>query len=139
VSEIADYYRRELGYDIPPMTPLVGEEFTTTRAGIHADGLLKDEEIYNIFDTDALLNRPVRVLINQSSGAAGLVHWMKGRYGARFADLDKRDARLTPVLEWIAAEYAGGRSTAIGDEELEERIAELSLDLYARIAGGAAA
>jgi len=135
ISDIADYYRRELGYDIPPMTPLVGDEFTTTRAGIHADGLLKDEEIYNIFDTGNLLNRPVRVLINQSSGAAGLVHWMKERYGTRLADLDKHDARLTPVLEWIAAQYAEGRSTSIGDEELEDRIAELSPDLYAQVAG----
>jgi len=139
ISEIADYYRRELGYDIPPMTPLVGEDFTTTRAGIHADGLLKDEEIYNIFDTETLLNRPVRVLINQSSGAAGLVHWLKGRYGACFADLDKHDPRLAPVLEWIAAEYAGGRSTAIGDTELEARIAELSPELYARLMSANAA
>ena len=27
ISEIADYYRTELKYDIPPMTPLVGEDF----------------------------------------------------------------------------------------------------------------
>ena len=30
------------------MTPFVGRNFNVTRAGIHADGLLKDEEIYNI-------------------------------------------------------------------------------------------
>ena len=59
VTEIANYYRSELGYDVPPMTPLVGADFNTTRAGIHADGLLKDKEIYNIFDTDELLGRPV--------------------------------------------------------------------------------
>ena len=138
ITEIAEYYRRELGYEVPPMTPLVGEHFTTTRAGIHADGLLKDEEIYNIFDTGALLNRPVRVLINQTSGAAGLVHWLKARYNGRLNDLDKRDSRLAPVLAWIATEYEAGRVTEIGDEELEERIAELSPDLYAEITGAAA-
>ena len=46
ITEIADYYRSEIGYKIPPMTPLVGKYFNFTRAGIHADGLLKDEEIY---------------------------------------------------------------------------------------------
>lgn len=54
------------------MTPLVGKHFNFTRAGIHADGLLKDEEIYNIFDTEKLLNRPVMVAVNQYSGLAGL-------------------------------------------------------------------
>ena len=77
ITEIADYYEKELHYQIPPMLPLVGRDFNTTRAGIHADGLLKDEEIYNIFDTNALLNRPARVMLSQTSGAAGLVHWMR--------------------------------------------------------------
>ncbi|MGC9360835.1 MAG: hypothetical protein ACP5G7_10775, partial [Anaerolineae bacterium] len=84
-DQIAEYYRKELKYDVPPMMPLVGEDFNVTRAGIHADGLLKDEEIYNIFDTNALLNRPVRVLINQSSGAAGVVHWIHTHFGLRNA------------------------------------------------------
>ena len=35
----------------PSTAPFVGRNFNVTRAGIHADGLLKDEEIYNIFDT----------------------------------------------------------------------------------------
>lgn len=57
ITEIAEYYEREIGYRIPPMTPFVGRNFNTTRAGIHADGLLKDEEIYNIFNTGKILNR----------------------------------------------------------------------------------
>ena len=51
ITEIADYFQNEIGYDIPPMTPYVGQAFNQTRAGIHADGLMKDEEIYTIFDT----------------------------------------------------------------------------------------
>ena len=49
VTEIADYFKTEMGYSIPPMTPFVGENFNVTRAGIHADGLIKDEEIANSF------------------------------------------------------------------------------------------
>ena len=40
ITEIAEYFRNEIGYDIPPMTPFVGSSFNVTRAGIHADGLL---------------------------------------------------------------------------------------------------
>jgi isopropylmalate/homocitrate/citramalate synthase len=132
ISEIADYYRKEIGYEIPPMTPLVGDSFNTTRAGIHADGLLKDEEIYSAFDTGKILNRPARVLINQTSGAAGLLHWIRGHY-AGVNGLDKRDARLAPILNWIQQEYESGRVTDIGDAELDRQIAELVPDLYAEL------
>jgi isopropylmalate/homocitrate/citramalate synthase len=136
VTEIADYYRRELGYQVPPMMPLVGEHFTATRAGIHADGLLKDEEIYNVFDTNALLNRPVKVLIGQSSGAAGLVYWLKTYFGLRNGDsIDKRDPRLSPILEWINAQYDACRVSSIGDQELEGVIARLAPELYAQLTG----
>jgi isopropylmalate/homocitrate/citramalate synthase len=139
ISEIADYYRDVIGYEIPPMTPLVGRDFATTRAGIHADGLLKDEEIYNIFDTEALLNRPARVLVNQSSGAAGVTHWANTFFGLSGPRaLDKRDARLQPVLDWIASEYGNGRSTAVGDVELIEVIQRLAPDLYLEVAGSRA-
>ncbi len=58
ITEIADYFEEEIGYNIPPRTPFAGRAFNATRAGIHADGMLKDPEIYNIFDTDTILNRP---------------------------------------------------------------------------------
>ena len=50
ITEIAEYFENEIGYEIPARTPFVGRNFNVTRAGIHADGLLKDEEIYNIFN-----------------------------------------------------------------------------------------
>jgi len=134
ISDVARYYERELDYEIPPRTPLVGADFNTTRAGIHADGLLKDEEIYNIFDTDLLLDRPVRVLINQNSGAAGLMHWLQTFYALDDDHgIDKRDERLAPVLEWIKSEYDSGRVTAIGDVELQRALASLAPDLLAEL------
>ena len=41
ITELAEYYEKEIGYQIPPRTPFVGKNFNVTRAGIHADGLLK--------------------------------------------------------------------------------------------------
>jgi isopropylmalate/homocitrate/citramalate synthase len=80
ITEIADYFRNELEYDIPPMTPFVGRSFNATRAGIHADGLLKDEEIYTIFDTGKLLNRPAVVEISKTSGLAGIAYWINQNF-----------------------------------------------------------
>lgn len=60
-----------------------------TRAGIHADGLLKNEEIYNIFDTEKFLNRPVLVAVSNTSGLAGIAHW-NNTYGIASIILNHR-------------------------------------------------
>src|SRR5207302_9098011 len=54
ITEIAEYMERECQYPIPAPQPLVGRAFTATSAGIHADGAMKHEEVYNTFDTGAL-------------------------------------------------------------------------------------
>ena len=41
ITELAEYFEKELGEHIPERTPFVGKNFNVTRAGIHADGLLK--------------------------------------------------------------------------------------------------
>ena len=52
ITEIASYYEHEIGYKVASILLLLEKTSNVTRAGIHADGLLKIEEIYNIFDTD---------------------------------------------------------------------------------------
>jgi len=115
ITEIAEYYRDEIGYAIPHDFPLVGRDFNTTRAGIHADGLIKSEEIYNCFDTEGILNRPIGVAITDKSGAAGVKHWIDGFYGT---NLPKDDPRLQAIREKVDAEYDAGRTTSISDEEM---------------------
>ena len=72
ITEIADYIKNETDYDLPPMTPFVGDNFNLTRAGIHADGMMKNPEIYNIFDTESILDRPPKVSVTNTSGVAGV-------------------------------------------------------------------
>src|SRR3989338_3496359 len=72
ITEIANYFQNEIGYKINPSYPFVGANFNTTAAGIHADGLIKNPEIYNVFDTDKILNRPVGISLTDKSGAAGI-------------------------------------------------------------------
>ncbi|NLU27214.1 MAG: 2-isopropylmalate synthase [Hungateiclostridium thermocellum] len=131
ITEIAEYYEKELGYQIPPRTPFVGKHFNVTQAGIHADGLLKDEEIYNIFDTAKLLNRPVGVAINQTSGLAGIAHWINSHFGLEGAKrIDKRDERVVKIKEWVDEQYKAGRVTSISDDELEEVIRKLAPEIF---------
>lgn len=131
ITEIADYYEKEIGYSIPARTPFVGRYFNVTQAGIHADGLLKDEEIYNIFDTGKLLKRPVGVSVNQTSGLAGIAHWINGYFGLTGArKIDKKDVRVARLKEWVDMQYSSGRVTAIGESELEQALRELAPDIY---------
>lgn len=133
ITEIAEFFKKEMGYTIPPMTPFVGRNFNVTRAGIHADGLLKDEEIYNIFDTDKILNRPVSVLIGKASGLAGIAYWINQNYNLKGDDMvDKKSELVVKLKEWIDKEYEDGRQTTLSNDELEEKIKELSGGKYDR-------
>ena len=122
ITEIAEYYEKVLGYDIPPMTPFVGKNFNVTRAGIHADGILKNEEIYNIFDTEKLLNRPVKIAISNTSGTSGIAHWINTYFNLTGSDaIDKKDRVVEIVYNWVNEQYNEGRVTVITDEELERK------------------
>ena len=117
---IAKYFEKELGYDIPPMTPFVGKNFNVTRAGIHADGILKNEEIYNIFDTDKLLNRPIKIAISNTSGTSGIAHWINTHFHlSGEAAVSKNDPVVETVYNWVNEQYNEGRVTVITDDELE--------------------
>lgn len=119
ITEIADYFERELNYQIDPRTPYVGEYFNATRAGIHADGMMKDEEIYNIFNTDKILSRPAKVLIGEHSGAAGIAHWLNTSFRlSGDQKVDKRCALVDGIRAAIDMEYAKGRNTTFSDKEL---------------------
>ena len=123
ITELSEYIVNETDYDLPPMTPFVGRNFNLTRAGIHADGLLKDQEIYNIFDTEKILNRPPLVAVNNVSGLAGIACWINNYYRLKGDDaVSKKDPMVQKMKEWIDNEYANGRITVISDEEMEALI-----------------
>ena len=127
ITEIADYFKSELDYKIPPMTPFVGDNFNVTRAGVHADGLMKDSEIYNIFDTETILNRPAEVAISNTSGLAGIAYWINKHFNLpEFSKVTKHDDIVIKVKEEIDKLYSDGRTTLIGDEELLSIINKVS-------------
>lgn len=131
ITEIADYMEREIGIEISPRQPFVGRHFNVTRAGIHADGMLKNEEIYNIFDTAAILNRPATVAVDAHGGLAAVAHWINS-YFRLIGDnaLSKTDPLVAAVRAKVDALYAAGRNTVMGDEELEIMVRDCNVERY---------
>ncbi|MDR1914074.1 MAG: 2-isopropylmalate synthase [Clostridiales bacterium] len=124
ITELAEYFENEIGYVIPSMTPFAGRDFNVTRAGIHADGMLKNEEIYNIFDTQKFLNRHSHVAVSSTSGLAGITHWFNQYYQLTGDDvIDKKHPVIERIKNWVDTQYAEGRVTSITNSELE-RVAD---------------
>jgi isopropylmalate/homocitrate/citramalate synthase len=134
ISELADYMR-SIHLPIPDHYPFVGRCFNTTSAGIHAGGLRRDERIYNIFDTAKLLGRPPRVALTDKSGADGVAHWVNEFFGL------KDDHRISVIkmhklARWVTDQYEKhGRLTAIGDEEMEEKVKEVMPEYWKKYKG----
>ncbi len=122
ITEIADYFRDTVRADVPANYPFVGAEFNTTRAGIHADGILKNPEIYNIFDTDRVLNRPLKVMVTDKSGVAGIAQWLndyaRTARGGQSEPISKRHPGIKRMNAWVMEQYAHGRTTSISPEEM---------------------
>ena len=129
ITDIAEYFKKELGYDIPPMTPFVGSAFNLTRAGVHADGMMKDAEIYNIFDTEKILKRPAEVSISNTSGLAGIAYWINKHFHLPAEkQVGKQDWIVQTMKEKIDELYADGRTTVMGESELEELVRSYTKD-----------
>ena len=131
ITEIRNYYERVIGEHIAKNYPFVGAEFNTTRAGIHADGILKNEEIYNIFNTGKILNRPLTVAINDKSGTAGIAQWINSYFALTDDErLDKRHPGVAKLNKWVKDEYGQGRITDISSEEMVKRARKYLPELF---------
>ena len=129
ITDIADYYKNELGHTIPASTPFIGSAFNTTSAGIHADGLLKDEEIYNIFDTEKLLKCPPGVSINSTSGLAGIAVLAFPPPSVKCpAALIRTPPSCGRLRKWVDAQYEAGRVTTISTGELAAVYDKICMD-----------
>ncbi len=122
MTEMAEYYEKVIGTQLPANYPFVGKDFNTTRAGIHAGGLRKFEQIYNIFDTTKLLNRPPRVAITDKSGTDGVALWVNEFLGLK-GDDRLSVMKVAKIQRWVMDQYEKeGRMSSITDQELEEQV-----------------
>jgi len=121
ITEIRNYFERVIGVSIPPNMPLVGANFNATSAGIHADGILKNEEIYNIFNTAKILNRPISISINDKSGLAGIAQWINSHFALTGKDrIEKAHPGVARINRWVTKQYEEGRTTSVSDQEMEK-------------------
>ncbi|MFH1625345.1 MAG: histone-lysine N-methyltransferase, partial [Pseudomonadota bacterium] len=122
ITEMANYFEREIGVHIPASYPFVGTDFNTTQAGIHADGVSKNEEIYNIFNTTKILKRPPGITISDKSGTAGIAQWINTHLRLKGGNrVDKRHPGIAKIHKWVAKQYDSGRVTSISHEEMERQ------------------
>ena len=71
------------------------------------------------------------VAVDSHSGLAGIAHWMNGYFHLKDADaVDKRHPVVDAVRAAVDKEYAAGRNTVMGDEELENILREVDFDRY---------
>ncbi len=119
ITEIAEYYRKVLNEKIPSRQPFVGEDFNATRAGIHIDGIIKNEEIYNSFDSKLVLNKPIQIIITDKSGTAGVAYWINTHFGLTGdKQIDKKHPGVVKIYKKILEQYEKGRITSISNEEM---------------------
>jgi isopropylmalate/homocitrate/citramalate synthase len=131
ITEVRNYYERAIGEHIPKNYPFVGAEFNTTRAGVHADGILKNEQIYNIFNTAKILNRPLTVTINDKSGTAGIAQWINAYFALADKErLDKKHPGVAKIYKWVKREYDQGRTTDISSDEMEKKARKYLPELF---------
>lgn len=119
ISEIAEFFENELEYRIPPNYPFVGSEFNATSAGVHIDGLSKNEEIYNIFDTKTILGRAVPIIITDKAGRAGVAYWINHHFKLEGDNkISKQHPAVGKLYNEIMKAYEAGRNTSFSTQEM---------------------
>ncbi len=123
ITEIRNYFEKEIGHHIPRSQPFIGLDFNATSAGVHIDGVLKNEEIYTAFDTNRILRRPISINITDKSGLAGIAHWINAHFALLGKDrIEKTHPGVAKINKWIIKQYDEGRVTFISDEEIEHLV-----------------
>jgi isopropylmalate/homocitrate/citramalate synthase len=119
ISDIVQFYEKDMGFRIPGNYPFAGKDFNATSAGIHVDGLSKSEEIYNIFDTKTILGRSTPILINDKTGRAGVAYWLNQYLELGEEDhVSKAHPAVGKIYARILAAYESGRRTTISNKEM---------------------
>jgi isopropylmalate/homocitrate/citramalate synthase len=110
----------EMNFYFPEHYPLVGSNAFRTKAGIHIDALLKNPEVYLPFDPIRVLGIWPKVTIDQYSGRASVVYWIRAYLNLDNDDDLKRDPRVAEIHQAILKAYDEGRQTPFTDAEMLE-------------------
>ena len=125
ITEIAQYFEKELDYRIPDNYPFAGKDFNATSAGIHVDGLAKNEEISKI------LNRSVPIIINDKAGRAGVAYWINQQFNLPpERQVSKKHPAVGQIHTRIMAAYEEGRNTSFSNKEIKNLVRRFMPELF---------
>ena len=131
LAEVSEFFEKDLNYRIPYNYPFVGRDFNATSAGVHADGLAKNEEIYNIFDTTRLLGRPVPIIITDKTGRAGVAYWLNVNLKLPpEKHVSKKHPAVGKIYDAIVELYEHGRTTNMSHDEMEALAQKFMPELF---------
>jgi D-citramalate synthase len=137
IYDLAQTFARTTGIQLPPNKAVIGANAFTHESGIHTDGTLKDEQMYEPYPPE-LVGRERRLVLGKHTGRAGAraaleEHGMDvsdddlTEIVARLKDIADRGKRVTDAdLLTIAEEVSG----------MDERRRVELLDLTAASGGG---
>ncbi len=131
ITEVRNYFEKEMGQHVPRNQPLVGSDFNATSAGVHIDGLAKNEEIYSPFDTKRILNRTLTINITDKSGLAGIAHWINAHFALTGQDkIEKTHPNVARINRSVVQRYEQGRVTCMSDEEMEHLVRRYMPEIF---------
>jgi len=118
LSRIPELFEK-MGMNTLEHYPIIGKNAFRTKAGIHADGLLKNPEVYLPFNPIEVLGLPYSVAITPYSGRAAIVIWLRNCLG--YNDISKDDSRVTSIYnEIIELFHRTNRIEPLTDKEMVE-------------------
>ncbi len=103
LSEVAHYVSEIVNVVPSPFQPYVGASAFAHKAGLHTDGMLKDDSSYQHVSPE-LVGNSYRLLISELAGSRGLLEKM--RAAGIDVDLNRDDARR--VLEQVKEQESRG-------------------------------
>ncbi len=116
LSRIPELFER-MGMKTLEHYPIIGKNAFRTKAGIHADGLLKNPEVYLPFDPMEVVGLPYSVAIAPYSGRSAIVIWIKNHLG--YDGISKDDPRVISIYnEIIELFHRTNRTEPLTDEEM---------------------
>ncbi|MCS7105071.1 MAG: hypothetical protein NZ954_05840 [Thermofilaceae archaeon] len=118
----------KMGYRVAEHYPIIGRNAFKTKAGIHADGIMKNPEVYLPFDPMKVLGKPYSIAVTPYAGRSAIILWMRNHLGR---DVSKDDERLTAVYREIVEHFdKTGRTEPLTDEETAEFVRKYFPELF---------
>ena len=123
IYELAQLVANKTGIPLPPNKAVVGENAFTHESGIHTDGTLKDESMYEPYPPETV-GRQRRLALGKHAGRAGVEAALAER------NVEVTDEQLSEVVEQV--KRIGDRGKRVTDVDLMQITEEVRGETHDR-------